>query len=61
MATMMYGFTYNRGSRVGYNIEFGKIILFEVSSKDKNRIVSEIQKSGYSKEDISIERVEIEN
>ncbi len=60
MATMMYGFTYDRGVRVGYNIEFGSIILFEVSSKDKNRIVFEIKKSGYSKNEISVECVEIE-
>ena len=59
MATMMYGYTYNRGVRVGYNIQFGNIILFEVSSKDKNRIVSEVKKSGYSKDEIDIERVEI--
>ncbi len=59
MATMMYGYTYNRGVRVGYNIQFGNIILFEVSSKDKNRIVSEVKKSGYSKDEIDMERVEI--
>lgn len=56
---MMYGYTYNRGVRVGYNIQFGNIILFEVSSKDKNRIVSEVKKSGYSKDEIDMERVEI--
>lgn len=60
MATMMHGFTYDRGVKVGYNIEFGSVILFEVSSKDKNRIISEIKKSGYSENEISIERVEIE-
>ena len=60
MATMMHGYTYDRGVRVGYNIKFGNIVLFEVSSKDKNRIVLEAKKSGYSTEEISIERVEIE-
>ena len=42
MATMMYGYSYDRGTRVGYNISFGGFILHEVSSKDKARIISEI-------------------
>lgn len=59
MGTMMYGYCYDRGIRVGYNISFGDFVLYEVSSKDKSRIVSEIKKAGYSKNEISIERVEI--
>jgi len=58
MGTMSYGYHYDRGVRVGYNISFGNIFLPFVSSKDKNRIIKEIQKSGYSKNDIEITRVE---
>lgn len=58
MGTFAYGFNYDRGKRVGYDISFGSIILFFVSSKDKNRIIREIKKSGYKEEEIKIERVE---
>lgn len=59
MATMMYGYSYDRGVKVGYNISFGGIILHEVSSKDKARIVREIKQAGYMRDEISIKRVEI--
>jgi mevalonate pyrophosphate decarboxylase len=58
MGTFAYGFNYDRGKRVGYDISFGSIILFFVSSKDKNRIIREIKKSGYKEEEIEIKRVE---
>jgi len=56
--TMMYGYHYNEGKRVGYNITFNGFILHNVASSDKSRIVSEIKQSGYSKDEIEIDRVE---
>ena len=56
---MMFGYSYDRGVKVSYNISFGDYVLHEVSSKDKSRIVAEIKKAGYSKDEILIERVEI--
>jgi len=58
MGTMSFGYHYDRGVRVGYNISFGKILLSNVSSKDKSRIVKEIKESGYLREDIEITRIE---
>jgi len=60
MATMNMGFHYDMGVRVGYDISFGTVYLSNVSSKDKNRIVKEAQKSGYLKKNIKVERVENE-
>jgi len=58
MGTMSFGYHYNRGKKVGYNISFGNIFLPHVSYKDKNRIIKEIQKNGYSRKNIEIIRVE---
>jgi len=54
---MSYGYHYNRGKKVGYDIHFGNFTLFFVSAKDKSRIIKEIKQSGYGKEDITEERV----
>lgn len=60
--TYSWGYEYNIGKRVGYNISFsnknGTFTLCNVSSKDKSRIIKEIKQDGYSKEEITIERVE---
>ncbi|KAB7889574.1 hypothetical protein [Poseidonibacter ostreae] len=58
MSTMSYGFHYDRGQKVGYDISFGSVRLSFVSSKDKARIIKEIKSSGYSKDEITIERRE---
>jgi hypothetical protein len=58
MGTMSWGYHYNQGVRVGYDIRFGRFTLWNVSSKDKSRIIKEIKQSGYSKDEITIERVE---
>lgn len=57
--TMMWGYHYNRGKRVGYNITFGNFTLHEVSSADKARIIREIKQSGYTNDQITVEREEI--
>lgn len=60
--TYAWGFYFNEGKRVGYNISFtnknGTFILWNVSSKDKSRIIKEIKEDGYKKEEITVERVE---
>jgi hypothetical protein len=38
MGTTSFGYHYDIGKRVGYNISFGRVRLSNVSSKDKNRI-----------------------
>ncbi len=58
MATMSFGYHYDRGVRVGYDISFGRVRLSFVSSKDKGRIIREIKQSGYTTDEIDIERVE---
>lgn len=58
MSTMMYGFHYDRGKKVGYDISFGDFKLSFVSSKDKSRIIKEIKEQCYSKDEITIERRE---
>jgi len=57
MSTYMFGYTYDRGVRVGYNISFGNCMLSFVSSKDKARIIREIKQMGYTKDEIEIERI----
>ena len=56
MATMSFGYTYDRGVRVGYDISVPGIILHQVSSKDKNRIIKELKDAGNKETDILIER-----
>jgi hypothetical protein len=60
--TMMWGYHYNEGVRVGYDISFennnGRFILHNVSSKDKGRIISEIKQAGYKRSEIDVDRVE---
>ncbi len=58
MSTMSFGFKYDRGAKVGYNISFGSVLLSFVSSKDKSRIIKEIKESGYKRSEITIERRE---
>lgn len=57
MATMMFGYHYDRGVRVGYDISFPNGRLSFVSSKDKSRIVAELKQAGWSKDEIEVERV----
>jgi hypothetical protein len=59
MGTFIYGYHYDRGVRIGYNISFGSIILFEVSAKDKSRIIREAKEAGHKRAEISVERVEV--
>jgi len=58
MSTMYFGYHYNRGVRVGYDISFPKGMISFVSSKDKSRIISELKQAGWSKDEIEVERVE---
>lgn len=58
MSTMSFGFTYNRGKKVGYDISFGSITLSFVSAKDKPRIIKEIKEQGYKTSEITIKRRE---
>jgi hypothetical protein len=58
MATMVFGFEYNRGKKVGYDISFGSFYLSFVSSKDKSRIIKEIKERGYKASEITIKRRE---
>lgn len=60
--TMSWGYHYNEGKRVGYNISFsnsrGTFVLSNVASTDKCRIIREIKESGYKRNEISVDRVE---
>lgn len=56
--TMMWGYHYNEGKRVGYNITFNGFRLSNVASTDKARIIREIKQSGYNRNEIDVERVE---
>ncbi len=57
MGTMAWGYHYDEGKKVGYNISFGNIILWNVSSKDKSRIIREIKRdTGLSEDEIEIKR-----
>ena len=58
MATMSFGYHYDRGVRVGYDITFGRVRLSYVSAKDKGRIIREIKESGWARHEIIVERVE---
>jgi hypothetical protein len=58
MGTMSFGYHYDLGIRVGYDISFNGVILHNVSSKDKGRIIKEIKESGHLRKDISVERNE---
>ena len=60
MATMSFGFHYDMGKRVGYDISFGRVYLSNVSLKDKARIVREAKQAGHISKNIKIERVENE-
>lgn len=64
MATMSFGYYFDQGVRVGYDISvdkvgpFGGLYLSNVSSKDKNRIISEVAKNtGKKRNDIIVFRV----
>jgi len=61
---MSYGFYYDMGKRVGYDISLSShsgmgIYLSNVSSKDKARIIREIVAKGYKRSDITVQRVEL--
>ncbi|BFU77281.1 hypothetical protein ALC152_04960 [Arcobacter sp. 15-2] len=56
--TYMWGFSYDRGKRVGYDISFGDFTISFVSSKDKARIIREIKERGYKRSEITVERRE---
>jgi len=57
MGTMTFGYYYDRGVKVGYNISYGGVYLSFVSSKDKSRIVRELAKdNGCKKSEIKIEK-----
>lgn len=58
MGTMAFGFEYNRGKKVGFDISFGSVVLSFVSSKDKARIIKEIKEKGYKTSEITIKRRE---
>jgi hypothetical protein len=58
MGTMSFGYHYDLGVRVGYDISFNRVILHNVSSTDKGRIIKEIKESGVLRKDITIERNE---
>jgi len=65
MSTMSFGYEYNQGIRVGYDISvdnvtsFGGLHLSNVSSKDKGRIIREIlERTGKKREDVCVTRVE---
>jgi hypothetical protein len=58
MATMSFGYHYDIGVRVGYDISFRGVILHNVSSKDKSRIIKEIKESGNLRKDIEVVKVE---
>lgn len=59
MSTMSFGFHYNRGKKVGYDIKFGSVLLSSfVSSKDKSRIIKEIKEAGYKASEITITKRE---
>ena len=66
MATMSFGYHFDQGVRVGFDIsvknvsDFGGLYLSNVSSKDKGRIVREIiHRTGVKKQEIIIQRVEL--
>jgi hypothetical protein len=60
--TYAWGFYFYEGKRVGYDITFsnknGTFVLYNVSSKDKNRVIKEIMADGYKREEITVERRE---
>lgn len=56
--TYAWGYYFNQGKKVGYNIYFGDFIIWNVSSKDYKRVVREIKKDGYSEDEIKVEKVE---
>ena len=60
--TYAWGFYFYEGKRVGYNISFsnknGTFVLYNVSSKDKARVIKEIMADGYKREEITVERRE---
>lgn len=58
MSTMSFGFHYNRGKKVGYDISFGSVLLSFVSSKDKSRIIKEIKEAGYKASEITVTKRE---
>jgi len=63
MVTYNFGFYYNEGRKVGYDISFpneigGKTLLSNVSYKDKDRIVKDLINMGYTEDDIEVQRVE---
>lgn len=62
--TYAWGFYFNEGKRVGYDISFsnknGTFVLYNVSSKDKARVIREIIKDGYKRDEIKIERREVD-
>lgn len=63
MGTMMMGFHYDQGKRIGYTISFpnnlgGKTQLTNVSSKDRARVIREILDLGIGKNEIEILRLE---
>lgn len=60
--TYGWGYYFNQGKRVGYDITFsnshGTFVLYNVSSKDKARVIREIIKDGYTRDEITVERKE---
>jgi hypothetical protein len=63
MSTYSMGFHYSQGKKIGYEISYpngicGENTLFNVSAKDKGRIIKEIQACGVDSEEITIEKVE---
>jgi hypothetical protein len=61
--TMSWGYHYNEGKRVGYNISFsnnnGTFVLHNVAASDKSRIIKEVKQAGYTADEIDVERVEL--
>lgn len=59
--TTSNGYHYKEGVRVGYYISVpnnfgGRMVLSNVASTDKARIVNELKQQGYSKDEIEIEK-----
>ncbi len=48
MGSMNYGYYYDQGKKVGYDIETESLLLSFVSSKDKARIVRELKADGHT-------------
>lgn len=60
MGTMLFGYHYEEGKNVGYNVYVKGFVFTNVSYKTKGGLIRQLMNDGYVRSDIKTERVRID-